>query len=231
MYGFFVDSYYWILVVPAMLLAVWAQMRVQTTFSKYERVFSMRGMTAAAVTRQILDANGLYHIRVEWTQGRLSDHYDPKNNVIRLSQAVYNSTSIGAIGVAAHEAGHAMQYAQHYAPIKLRAMLIPLTNIGSSLAVPLAVMGLALGMGWLIDVGIVLFLAVVLFQLVTLPVEYNASRRAIRTLDAYGYLNETELKGAKKVLSAAALTYVAALVTAVANLARLLLLRGRERDR
>lgn len=229
MYGFFVDSYYWVLVVPAMLLAVWAQMRVQTTFSKYERVYSMRGMTAAMVTRQILDANGLQHVRVEWTQGRLSDHYDPRSNVIRLSEAVYNSTSIGAIGVAAHEAGHAMQYAQNYAPIKLRAMLIPITNIGSSLAVPLAIMGFALGMGWLIDVGIVLFLAVVLFQLVTLPVEFNASRRAIRTLDTYGYLNDGELKGAKKVLSAAALTYVAALVTAVANLARLLLLRNRER--
>ena len=231
MYGFFLDSYYWILIVPAMLLAVWAQMRVQSTFSKYERVFTMRGMTASTVTRQILDMNGLYHIRIERVNGRLSDHYDPKAGVIRLSDAVYNSTSIGAIGVAAHEAGHAVQYAQHYGPIKLRAGLIPVTNIGSSLAVPLAIMGAALGMGWLIDVGIVLFLAVVLFQLVTLPVEYNASGRAIRTLRESRFLSDSELNGAKKVLSAAALTYVAALVVAVANLARLLLLRNRERNR
>lgn len=231
MYGFFLDSYYWVLVVPAMLLAVLAQVRVQSTFSKYERVFTMRGMTAAMVTRQILDANGLRHIRVEQTHGRLSDHYDPRNGVIRLSESVYNSTSIGAIGVAAHEAGHAVQYAQHYFPIKIRAAMIPVTNIGSQLAIPLAIMGVALGWGWLIDVGIVLFLAVVLFQVITLPVEYNASRRAIRTLETDNYLNTDELKGAKKVLSAAALTYVAALVVAVANLARLLLLRSRERDR
>lgn len=230
MYGFFLDSYYWILVIPAMILAVWAQMRVQSTFSKYERVQTARGLTAAMVTRQILDANGLQHIRIERVNGRLSDHYDPRGGVIRLSESVYDRSTVGAIGVAAHEAGHAVQYAQHYVPIKIRAFLIPITNIGSNLAIPLAIMGIALGWGWLIDVGIVLFLAVVLFQLITLPVEYNASSRAIRTLEMANYLTDDELRGAKKVLSAAALTYVAALVVAVANLMRLLLLRRRERN-
>ena len=224
------DIYYWILVIPAMLLAVWAQVRVQSAFSKDNRVYTMRGVSAAMVARQILDQNGLAHIRIEHVSGRLSDHYDPKNGVIRLSDEVYASTSVGAIGVAAHEAGHAVQYAQHYFPIRIRAALIPITTIGSNLAIPLAIIGLFMGLYWLVDVGIILFLAVVLFQLVTLPVEYNASGRALRTLESENFLTAEELSGAKKVLSAAALTYVAALVVAVANLLRLLLLRNRNRD-
>ena len=224
------DIYYWILVIPAMLLAVWAQFRVQSAFSKDNRVYTMRGVSAAMVARQILDQNGLAHIRIEHVSGRLSDHYDPKNGVIRLSDEVYASTSVGAIGVAAHEAGHAVQYAQHYFPIRIRAALIPITTIGSNLAIPLAIIGLFMGLYWLVDVGIILFLAVVLFQLVTLPVEYNASGRALRTLESENFLTAEELSGAKKVLSAAALTYVAALVVAVANLLRLLLLRNRNRD-
>ena len=225
------DMYYWILVVPAMLLAVWAQFRVQSAFSRYNRVYTMRGVSAAMVARQILDQNGLSHIRIEHVSGRLSDHYDPKGGVIRLSDEVYGSTSVGAIGVAAHEAGHAVQYVQHYFPIKIRAVLIPITTIGSNVAIPLAIIGLFMGLDWLVNLGILLFLAVVLFQLVTLPVEFNASRRALRTLETENFLTGEELAGAKKVLSAAAITYVAALVVAVANLLRLILLRNRERDR
>ena len=224
------NIYYWSLVIPAILLAVCAQFRVQSAFSKYNRVYTMRGVSAAMVARQILDQNGLAHIRIEHVSGRLSDHYDPKNGVIRLSDEVYASTSVGAIGVAAHEAGHAVQYAQHYFPLRIRAALIPITTIGSNLAIPLAIIGLFMGLYWLVDVGIILFLAVVLFQLVTLPVEYNASGRALRTLESENFLTAEELSGAKKVLSAAALTYVAALVVAVANLLRLLLLRNRNRD-
>lgn len=227
---FYIDSYYWILVIPAMLIAVFAQIRVQSTFKKYNQVHTMQGVTAAEAARRILDDNGLSHIRIERVAGNLTDHFDPRNNVIRLSDSVYGSSSVGAIGVAAHEAGHAIQYDVGYFPIKIRAAMIPITNIGSSLAIPLAVMGLIFGYLWLVDLGILLFLAVVLFQLITLPVEFNASRRALRTLETDQMLNHTELAGARRVLSAAAMTYVAALVVAVANLLRLLALRGRRND-
>lgn len=227
---FHFDSYYWILVVPAMLVAVWAQFRVQSAFTKYNQVHTMRGVSAAMVARQILDQNGLSHIRIECVSGRLSDHYDPRAGVIRLSGEVYGSTSVGAIGVAAHEAGHAVQYARNYLPIKIRAALVPVTTIGSNIAIPLAFMGLFMGLDWLVNLGILLFLTVVLFQLITLPVEFNASRRALNTLETENFLTSEELSGAKRVLSAAALTYVAALIVAVANLLRLILLRNRNRD-
>lgn len=229
MFFYWMDRYYLFLVIPAMLVAVLAQIQVSSTFSRYQRVHSRRGMTAAEAARRILDANGLHQVRVERVSGRLTDHYDPRSHVIRLSDSVYSSDSVGAIGVAAHECGHAVQYAQHYAPIKLRAALIPITTIGSNVAIPLAILGLVFGWSLLTDVGILLFAAVVLFQLITLPVEFNASRRAVATLDSQMLLEGEELAGAKKVLTAAALTYVAALIVAVANLLRLLLLRNNRR--
>lgn len=228
-YPFF-DQYYWILVIPATLIALWAQIKVKSTFNKYNKFKTSRGNTASMVTRQILDRNGLYNVNIEHVRGNLTDHYDPRRNVIRLSDSVYNSTSVGAIGVAAHEAGHAVQYAEHYVPIKIRAALIPITTIGSNVAIPLAFIGLWMRSDLLINIGIILFLAVVLFQLVTLPVEFNASSRAIKTLDSDSLLNGEELSGAKKVLTAAALTYVAALIVAIANLLRLILLKNRNRN-
>lgn len=221
------DQYYWLLVIPAMLISIWASARVNSTFNKYNRVGNARGYTAAMAARMILDMNGLQSVPIERVQGRLSDHFDPRANVIRLSDAVYSSTSVGAIGVAAHECGHAVQYATGYFPIRLRAAIIPITNVGSNLAIPLAIVGLIVGVGWLVDLGILLFLCVVVFHLVTLPVEFNASSRALATLESEMFLDETELAGAKKVLSAAALTYVAALIVAVANLLRLIALRNR----
>lgn len=226
---FWYDQYYLFLVIPAMLVAVWAQVKVSSTFAKYREYRASRGYTAAMVARMILDQNGLQNVRIERVSGNLTDHYDPRSNIIRLSDSVYGSDSVAAIGVAAHECGHAVQYARNYFPIRLRALLIPLTTIGSNAAIPLAILGLIMGFGWLVDLGILLFLVVVLFQLVTLPVEFNASSRALRTLEGEGILDTDELHGAKKVLTAAALTYVAALIVAVANLLRLILLRDRNR--
>ncbi|WMJ22379.1 zinc metallopeptidase [Paludicola sp. MB14-C6] len=225
---FWYDQYYLFLVVPAALIALWAQIKVKTTFNKYSGYHAARGYTAAMVARQILDENGLQNVRIEHICGNLSDHFDPRSNVIRLSDSVYNSTSVASIGVAAHEVGHAIQYAKNYAPIKFRAALIPITQLGSSIAIPLAIFGFAIRMDWLMTFGILLFSAVVLFQLITLPVEFNASARAIKTLETDMILDEIELQGAKKVLTAAALTYVAALLVAIANLVRLLLLRNRD---
>lgn len=227
---FHFDQYYIWLVVPSLLIALWAQFKVKSTFNKYNQYKTSRGNTAAMVARQILDRNGLQNVAIERVAGSLSDHFDPRKNVIRLSDSVYNSTSVGAIGVAAHEVGHAVQYATKYAPIKIRAALIPVTNIGSTLALPIVFLGILMGNDFLSMAGIILFSAVVLFQLVTLPVEFNASSRAIKTLDEDMLLEGDELKGAKKVLSAAALTYVAALIVAIANLLRLILLRNRNRD-
>lgn len=229
MFFYWLDRYYLFLVIPALLLAVWAQIRVSSTFSRYNQMHSRRGMTAAETARRILDANGLQNVHIERVGGHLSDHYDPRRNVIRLSDAVYGSDAVAAIGVAAHECGHAVQYATGYFPIKIRAVLIPVTTIGSNLAIPLAIFGLAFGWNVLTNIGILLFLAVVLFQLVTLPVEFNASRRALHTLETQMLLEREELTGAGRVLRAAALTYVAALIVAVANLLRLLLLRNNRR--
>lgn len=226
---FYFDSYYLFLVVPALLIAMWAQFNVQTTFRKYNRISNSRGLTADQAARQILDDNGLYQVSIERVPGKLSDHYDPKANVIRLSDSTYGSISVGAIGVAAHEAGHAVQYATGYFPTKIRSVLIPITQIGSSIAIPLAIFGIVFSFYPLVTIGILLFCSVVLFQLITLPVEFNASRRALKTLDESRMLEGEELIVAKRVLRAAALTYVAGLLVAVANLVRLIALSNRRR--
>lgn len=228
---FYIDQYYILLIVPTMLFAFWAQSKVSSTFNKYSRVMSSRGYTAAEVCRQILDRNGLYHVRIERIAGNLTDHFDPTANVVRLSDSVYNSRSVASIGVAAHEVGHAIQYAVGYAPIKIRAAIIPVTNFGSKLSMPLILLGVVLGAYPLVTLGIVLFSLMTLFQLVTLPVELNASRRALHTLDADAILYGEEVKQAKAVLTAAALTYVAALLTSAAQLLRLVLLYGRRNSR
>lgn len=227
---FYMDYWYLILVVPTIIIALIAQARVTSTFNAFSKYNSKIGLTAAEVTRRILDSNGLSNIRVEHVSGKLSDHYDPRNNVIRLSDSVYNSTSIAAIGVAAHEAGHAVQHATKYLPIKIRNAIVPVASFGSSFAPIIIIMGIFLSNPTLVLTGVILYSAIAVFQLVTLPVEFNASNRAIKTLDGMGILETTELKGAKKVLSAAALTYVAALLTTLANLLRFILL-ARRNDR
>lgn len=226
-----IDIYYIILVLPALVFSMWAQARVTSTFNRYSKERTYSGMTGYEAARRILAANGLYHVNVERVSGNLTDHYDPKTNVIRLSDSVFGSNSVAAVGVAAHEAGHAVQYAQNYAPIKLRAAIIPVTNIGSTLSVPLVLLGFFMGMQPLVNLGLLLFATVALFQLVTLPVEFNASRRAVNALEMGGTMAENELYGVKKVLSAAAMTYVAALAVSLANLLRLVLrFGGRDRD-
>lgn len=228
---FYYDSYYLILVFPALIIAMIAQFKVQSTFKKYADKMSLRGKTAAQVTREILDSNGLFSVRIERIRGSLTDHYDPRANVIRLSDTVHDSTSVASIGVAAHEAGHAVQHAIGYVPIKLRNTVLPIANIGSHLAMPAILLGIFLSIEPLVTAGIILFSALVLFQVVTLPVEFNASRRAIVTLETHNMLDDTELSGAKKVLSAAAMTYVAAALVSAMQLLRLVLLsRGRRRD-
>jgi Zn-dependent membrane protease YugP len=228
-YGF--DSTYFIMVLPAIFLAMWAQARVKTTFSKYSRVRSIRGLTGADTARMILDRNGLSHIAVEHVSGRLSDHYDPRSQVIRLSDSVYGDSSVAAIGVAAHEAGHALQHSTGYTPLKLRNAVIPVTNIVSNLSIPLILLGIILNSQNFVVLGIVAFSLAVAVQVITLPVEFNASARAINILGSSNMLYEEELEGAKRVLKAAALTYVAAMIVAVAQLLRLVILfGGRNRD-
>ncbi len=214
------DWTYVVLVLPAFLFALWAQYRVKAAFSRYEHQLSRRGITGAQAARHILDSNGLRHISIEGVQGRLSDHYSPQDQVIRLSDSVFHSTSTAAIGVAAHEAGHALQYADNYAPIKLRNAILPVTNIGSQLAFPLFFVGL-IGSGfsylflWVAYAGLAAFGLCLLFQLLTLPAEFNASRRALAAIEGYNILTAEELAGARQVLSAAALTYVAALAVSL----------------
>lgn len=227
---FYFDYYYLLLVVPALLITVWAQYKVKSTFARYSRVLSSRGISGSRAAEDILRGAGLYDVRVEPVAGSLTDHYDPRAGVIRLSQDVYGSTSVASIGVAAHEAGHALQHAEHYAPLKLRNAIIPLTNLGSTLSIPLVLIGYFMGAQPLVTAGIVLFSLVVVFQLITLPVEFNASRRAIAIIGQQAMLSSEELQGAKKVLTAAALTYVASLLVSLANLLRLVLLFGRRRN-
>lgn len=225
---FYWDNTY-ILVLIAFMLSMFASFGVQATFSKYQKVNSRRGMTGMDAARQILDANGLYSVRIEHIQGNLNDHFDPRDRVIRLSDATYQSTSVAAIGVAAHEAGHAIQHAKGYAPIKVRNAILPVVNIGSSLSMPLFFIGLILGMTPLAMAGVFLFSGVLLFQLVTLPVEFNASRRALAILKTSSMLDAEEVKNAGKVLKAAAMTYVAAVLSSALQLLRLLLLVNRRR--
>lgn len=225
----FYDPTY-LLVLPAIIFALIAQIMVKSTFSKYSSENNQHGYTAKEVARKILDENGLYNVSIEYVSGNLTDHYDPSANVIRLSDSVYNSTSVAAIGVAAHEVGHAIQHAQGYAPIKIRQAIIPITQIGSSLALPLVFIGMLIGaLQWLIPIGIFLYTGVVLFQAVTLPVEFNASGRALKTLDKNVILYKSEVKMAKKVLTAAAMTYVAAMFSSLMSLLRLILISNRNR--
>ena len=229
------DMTYITLVLPAVIFAMWASSHVNSTFAKYSQQFNSRHLTGAQAARFVLDRNGCRDVRIERVSGNLTDHYDPKSNVIRLSESVYNSTSSAAVGVACHEAGHAIQYAENYAPIKMRAAIIPITNIGSRLAVPLIILGLVLcamepawiGISYL---GIACFGLSTVFQLLTLPTEFNASNRAIAAIEGSNLLMGDELTGAKKVLKAAALTYVAALAVSLMQLLRLLIMVNRRRD-
>lgn len=228
---YYYDPYYWMILVPAMLIALLAQLNVSSTFNRYAKMASRRGFTGAQAAEAVLRAHGVYDVRIERVSGRLSDHYDPRSNVIRLSDAVYGSASIASVGVAAHEAGHAVQYAVGYGPIKLRTAIIPVCNIGSQLSILFIILGLVFYFPALFGVGVVLFALAVVGQLVTLPVEFNASRRAIASLADTRLLDEEELRGARKVLTAAALTYVAALLVSLAQLLRFLLaFGGRRRD-
>ena len=233
-YGF--DWTYLVLVLPCLILSLWASSSVKSTFRRYSQQYSQRRITGADAALRVLNNNGVHNVRIERVAGDLTDHYDPKTNVIRLSDSVYGSTSTAAIGVACHEAGHAVQYAQHYAPIKLRAAIIPITNFGSKLAMPLILLGIVLSfLGSisyaLVYLGIACFGLSLVFQLITLPVEFNASRRAIRAIDEAGILSEAEMVGARKTLKAAAMTYVAATAVALAQLLRLLVLFGGRRRR
>lgn len=215
------------LLIISVIFSIAAQQLVRSSFKKYSNIRCSRGLTGADAARVILDQNGLYNIGVEHISGELTDHYDPTANVIRLSDSVYGSTSVAAVGVAAHEAGHAVQHSVGYTPIKIRSAIIPITQIGAKLTTPLVLLGLILSWGVLIDIGIIVFCAVVFFQAVTLPVEFNASGRALSILEENHILDGDELTGAKKVLTAAALTYVAALASALISLLRLLALRNR----
>ena len=229
-YGFGIDYTYLIFVLPALLFTLWAQFRVKTAFAKYQKIASDRNMTGAEAARLVLEQNGVGGVTVTRIGGQLTDHYDPKENVIRLSESVYDARTAAAVGVAAHEAGHAVQYAVGYAPIHVRSAVIPVTKIGTYAAWPLFLLGMVMSVGALQLAGIVLFSACVVFQLLTLPVEINASRRAMKALENAG-LSDEGLKAAKSVLTAAALTYVAALASALANLLRLLALYGSGRRR
>ena len=224
-----------LLVLICAVFALWASHNVNSTFKKYANQFSRRRITGAQAAQRVLSANGVHGVRIERVGGSLTDHFDPKTNVIRLSDNVFDSTSTAAIGVACHEAGHAVQYAMGYAPIKLRAAIIPVTNFGTKIAWPLMMFGLLLsGMSYafynLVYVGIACFSLSLVFQLITLPVEFNASRRAVAAIEQGGILYEDELDGAKKTLRAAALTYVAAAATSLAQLLRLISIYGRRRD-
>lgn len=230
-YFYGIDMTYIVLVMPALIFAMYAQSKVNTTFNKYRTVSNRRGYTGADVARKILDMNGLRNVVIERVPGNLTDHFDPKANVVRLSDATYSSTSVAAIGVAAHEVGHAVQHAEGYTPIKVRNAIVPVVQIASYAAWPLAIFGILLSFSKLATFGVLLFGAVVLFQLITLPVEFNASSRALKTLGNHQILDGEELASSKSVLSAAAMTYVASAVVAIANLLRLLSIVGIGRNR
>ncbi|QZY57122.1 zinc metallopeptidase [Crassaminicella profunda] len=216
-----------ILLIPAIILAMYAQTKVRSTFNKYLNIQNARGYTGAQVARMILDRNGMPHVPVEHIGGHLSDHYDPRRKVLRLSSKVYNESSIASISVAAHEAGHAIQDDVGYIPLTLRNMIAPIASFGSQAVWLLVFAGFILGIGSLIDIGIVFYLAAVIFQVITLPVEFNASSRAIEQLQMNGVITSNEISSSKKVLNAAALTYVAAMAVSIAQLLRLMLLRNR----
>lgn len=231
--GFFFipwDIWYFVLVLPAFLLSMLASHKVKSTFQKYASLPSSSGITGAQAAREILRANNIHDVSIESVRGELTDHFDPRTKVLRLSESTYDRTSVAAIGVAAHEAGHAIQHEREYFPNKVRGVLVPAARIGSGAGPYLAIFGLILGLPVMVNIGIALFTVAVLFYLVTLPVEFNASSRAVINLEQTGIMSGEELFAAKKVLTAAALTYVASLLVALASLARLILLsRGRRR--
>lgn len=220
------DPLYIIMIVPALILSIYAQVKVKSTYSRFSKVSTYRGITGAQAAREILRSAGVRDVEIELTRGFLSDHYDPRSRVLRLSESVYSGNSIASVGVAAHEAGHAIQHAHGYMPLKLRSALVPISSLGSNLAWPLLIIGFIFMAQSLILAGIVFFSLAVLFQIVTLPVEFNASSRALQALPASGILSDTEVTGARKVLSAAALTYVAAATAAILQLAYFLLRAG-----
>ncbi|PRR78979.1 putative neutral zinc metallopeptidase [Clostridium liquoris] len=226
---FYYDSSF-IVLIPALIISAWAQMKITSTFNKYSRINSMGGYTGAQVARKLLDSHGLFDVPVELISGKLTDHYDPTNRVMRLSSDVYYSTSVASIGVAAHETGHAFQHQERYSPLIIRNSIVPIVNFSSNLSWILFFLGFFFGLPNLLNMGIILFSAAVIFQLVTLPVEFNASNRALILLEDKGILYGNEIKGAKSVLSAAAMTYVAATITAIAQLLRLIILSNNRRD-
>ena len=222
--GFYIDQWYILLVIPAMIIALIAQARVKSAYNKYSKIGNSRGITGAQAARMILDDHGLTTVPINITQGTLSDHFDPRNNTVNLSPDVYSGTSIASIGIAAHEVGHAIQHAEHYFPNKVRSAVIPITNFGSNISMILILIGLVLSYGILAWIGVALYSTVAIFQLVTLPVEFNASHRAMNHIKNLGIANDTDAKGVKKVLSAAAMTYVAALITSLASFLRIFLI-------
>ncbi len=221
------DYLYLVLVLPAIVLMLIAQIGVKSTFSKYSKHFC--NISGAEAARRVLQANGVLDVKIERVSGNLTDHYNPRTNVIRLSDAVYDDCTVSAVGVAAHEAGHAVQYAESYGPIKFRTAIYPVCSLGSRLAMPLVLFGLLFNFYFLIDVGIIFFAVALLFQLITLPIEFNASKRAITSIRDYGILQPDEVSGAKKVLTAAAMTYIAAFLVSLAQLLRLLAIANRRR--
>ena len=227
LYYYGIDPLYIYLVIPAILITVFAQFKVKSTFSKYSRVSV--NLTGAEAAKQVLEQNGVWDVKIEKVAGNLSDHYDPKSNVIRLSEGVYSASTAAAVGVAAHEAGHAVQYAKKYGLIKLRMAIIPICNIGSQLSMPLVMLGFIFNFSILINLGIIFFILALLFQVVTLPVEFNASSRALKGIRDGNLLSGENYKGAKRVLSAAAFTYVAALLVSLAQLIRLIAIANRRR--
>lgn len=227
-YGFYMDPTYFLVLIGA-VLCLWANFRVNGAFQKYSKVRSSCNMTGAQAAAELLNRQGIYDVTIEHVRGNLSDHYDPRAKVLRLSDATYASASVAAIGVAAHECGHAMQHNEGYVPLKIRSAIVPFANFGCRFGIPLILLGLFLGQ-FFVEIGIWIFAISVLFQIVTLPVEFNASNRAVRLLSEYGILNEEENGQCKKVLSAAALTYVAAAASSVLQLLRLILLFGNRRD-
>lgn len=225
-YGF--DSLYLYLVVPAIIIAIWSQIKVKTTFSKYSAYRT--DINGADAARRVLELNGVYGVKIERVSGKLTDHYDPRTNTIRLSESVCGSYSVSAVGVAAHEAGHAVQYAKGYFPIKLRAFILPVCNLGSQLSLPLLIIGLIFNFYFLVKLGVIFFCGAFIFQLITLPVEFNASRRAVNALrDGGVLLTDNDIKYTRRVLSAAAMTYVAAALVSLAQLIRLIAITGRKR--
>ncbi|RGY99481.1 peptidase [Clostridium sp. AM58-1XD] len=229
-YGFYFDPTM-ILVLIGAVLSFWASSRVNTTFAKYSRMRSMTGMTGAQAAERLLHSQGIYDVTVRSVRGKLTDHYDPRSKTVNLSEDVYSSSSVAAIGVAAHECGHAMQDNQGYSPLRIRSAFVPVASLGSRLSWPLILIGLLVSIPFLLELGIWMFVLAVLFQLITLPVEFNASRRAVALLDSQGILRGEEVDGTRKVLGAAALTYVAAAAASILQLLRLVILFGnRNRD-